>query len=159
MSVTELCSMTGLEAEEQTTAQLRASRIINYSQQKDVLIKEITESCDPFSPTVTSSNCLPNIATGKAASKETEEYLTQSLIVGRNLRVKFQEECVADEQRFLKSIKRRKVCNFPMENAKGKHPGTKRESKVESLKDIFIRILVIISKQTNFNLRHVVSGI
>ncbi len=55
------------------------------------LIKEITMSCNPVSPPVATFNCLVNIATGKAATKETEEYLTRCLVVGHDhdLQVKF----------------------------------------------------------------------
>ncbi|KAK6175851.1 hypothetical protein SNE40_014231 [Patella caerulea] len=95
MAVTELRSMTGLETMEQPASQLRKSRIEKDSKQRDALLNAITESCDPFSPQKSKSKCLLNIATGRAASQETQEYLTNSLASGHKLCVKFQEECIA----------------------------------------------------------------
>ncbi|KAJ8031889.1 hypothetical protein HOLleu_25241 [Holothuria leucospilota] len=157
MSVTELRSLTGMETQEQPATQLRASRIEKDSRQKDVLINEITQSCDPFSSPATMSSGLLNIATGKAASQETKKYLTESLVAGHELRVKFQEECAADVQRFLKPIQRRRVSNFAQENVKKRSTTAKAKSAAESLRDVFIRLLVIISDKTPFNLRHVMT--
>lgn len=112
MSVTELRNMTGLEAVEQPALQLRPCRIAKDCQHRDALFTAVTESCDSFLPPATTSTYLLNITTGKAASKETQEYLTNTLVDGKNLRIKFQEECAADKERFKKPIKRRKVLNF-----------------------------------------------
>ena len=157
MSVTELRTIAGLEAEEQPAAQLRASRIEKDSQHRDILINAITESCDPFSLPSTECPCLLNIATGKAAKPETQNYLIESLAEGRNLHMKFQEECAADKHRFLKPIKRRKVLNFAQENLEKKSSNVKGKCAAESLRDVFIRILVVISQKMTFNLQHVMS--
>ena len=79
MTVTELRHMTGLLPEEQPRSQLQASRIKKDNHHVQDLLKEMTESCDPFSePTITSS-CLLNIATGKGATSTTKEYLTETI--------------------------------------------------------------------------------
>lgn len=49
------------------------------------------------------------------------------------------------------------VCNFTMENVKKKRPAAKGKSKADGLREAFIRILVIISEKTSFNLRHVMT--
>ena len=121
------------------------------------MFNAVTESCDPFSSPASTSACLLNIATGKAAAQETQEYLTGSLVAGRKLREKFQEECATDEERFMKPIQRRKVSNFTHENSKKKRPSAKRKPAAESLRDVFIRLLVIISERTTFNLGHVMT--
>ena len=157
MAITNLRKMLGLDVQEESIKQLRASRIEKDSHQRDILINAITEMCDPFSLPATNSDCLLNITTGKAASKATEKYLTGSLVEGHKLRVKFQEECEADDQRFLKPIKRREVLNFAKENLKMKYPKAKKKSAAESQRDGFIHILVIISKKMKFNLRHTLS--
>jgi len=113
MAVSELRAMTGLEAIEQPAVHLRPSRILKDCQHRDILTKAITDSCDPFSSPATTLTCLLNIATGKSASQETQQYLTTSLVAGKELRIQFQEECSADRERFLKPIRRRKVQNFP----------------------------------------------
>lgn len=104
--------MAGLEAEEQPATQLRASRIEKDSRQRDVLINAITESCDPFSSPATTSTCLLNIATGKAATQETQEYLTGSLVAGHELRVKFQEECAAEKSKILEAHPKKESGQF-----------------------------------------------
>ena len=157
MSVTELRRMAGLETIEQPAMQLRVSRIEKDSRQRDALFNAVTESCDPFSSPASTSVCLLNIATGRAASQETQEYLTGSLVSGHKLHVKFQEECAAEEERLMKSIQRRKVSNVAQENSKKRRPIAKGKPAAESLRYIFIRILVILSNSTTFNLRHVMT--
>ena len=128
MSVTELRSVVGLEGKEEPSSQLQASRVKKVSHHRDILIDAITESSDPFISPATTSPCLLNISTDKAASYITQEYLTTCLTSGRELREKFQEECAADEQRFLKPIRRRKVYNFAQESLNKKVSTTKRKS-------------------------------
>lgn len=157
MAVTELRNMTGLETVEQPTTQLRPSRIDKDSRHRDALFSSVTESCDPFSSPATASACLLNIATGKAASEETQDYLTNTLTAGHDLRVKFQEDCAADPERLLKPIPRRKVTNFAHENAKKGQRSGKGRPAAEGLRDVFIRMLVVISKTTSFDLAHVLT--
>ena len=144
MSVRDFRRMAGLEKIGQPAMQLRVSRIEKDSRQRDALLIAVTESCDPFSSPASTSVCLLNIATGRAASQKTQEYLTGSLVSGRKLHVKFQEECAAEEDRLMKPIQRRKVSNFAQENSKKRHPIAKGKPVAESLRDIFIRILVIL---------------
>jgi hypothetical protein len=156
MSVTELRKMAGLEAVDQPATQLRANRIEKDSRHRDALYKAVTDSCDPFSLPVSSSACLLNVATGRAASEVTKEYLTNSILSGHERHVEFRKECGQDEERILQPIKKRKVFNFAQENLKKRVKG-KQKSAAESLRDVFIRILVILSKKTNFNLRRVMT--
>jgi len=156
MAVSELRAMTGLEATEQPAVHLRPSRILKDCQHRDILSKAIADSCDPFSSPATTSTCLLNIATGKSASQETQQYLTTSLVAGKELHIQFQKECAADRERFLKPISRRKVQNFAMENSKMRcTPSSKGNTAAESLRDVFIRILVVIANRTNFDLKNV----
>ena len=149
--------MLELDVQEESIKQLRASRIEKDSLQRDTLINAITDMCDPFSLPATNSDFLLNITTGKAVSKTTQKYLTESLVEGHKLRVMFQEECKPHNQRFLKPIKIREVFNFAKENLKKKYPRSKKKSAAESQRDGFICILVIISKKMNFNLRYTLS--
>ena len=72
---------------EQPETQLRTSRVKD-SNQHDVLINAITESCDPYSVPTSASACLLNIATGKAVSAETQYHLTGRLDTGHKLHSK-----------------------------------------------------------------------
>ena len=157
MSVTELRIMTGLGMEDQPATQLRKGRIEKDSNHRDALSDTINEMCDPFSSQATASGNLLNIATGKSASEETKMYLTNTIVAGHELRVQFQQECADDKQRFLKPIKKRKVSNFAQENLKKKQPTAQMKSAAESLRDVFIRILVILSEKTTFDLRHIMA--
>ncbi|XP_064653262.1 uncharacterized protein LOC135503582 [Lineus longissimus] len=158
ISVTELRRLTGLLPEEQPRTQLRPSRIKKDNRQAQVLLDAVTESCDPFSGPASTSAILLNIATGKGASATTQEYLTKSLPTGHGLQKKFREECVEDSSRLLKPIKRRKVNNFASENTKTKRSASSKAIPVvNSQRDKFIRMLVVISQETNFDLEHVVS--
>ena len=157
MSVTELRRMTGLLPEEQTRSQVQASRIKKDNRYIQDLLKAVTESCDPFSEPAITSSCLLNIATGKAATSTTKDYLTEAIKIGRELQLKFREECAKDSSRLLKPIKRRKVNNFANESPKPKSAGATSNRVVASQRDIFIRMLVLVSQTTNFDLKHVCS--
>jgi len=156
MSVTELRRLTGLLSEEQSRIQLRESRILKDNQHIHALLDTVTETCDPFSAPASESECLLNIATGKGASPATEEYLLQSLSVGHEMQKNFRQECADDNTRLLKPIKRRKVRNFASENTKPKQH-SKCNVIVNSQRDRFIRMLVVIAQKTNFDLKHVLS--
>ncbi|XP_014678737.1 PREDICTED: uncharacterized protein LOC106818551, partial [Priapulus caudatus] len=158
MSVTELRRMTGLLPEKQPRTQHRASRMKKDNRQSQALLTAVSESCDPFSePAITSSSLL-NIATGKAASPSTQEYLTDSLQTGHELQKKFREECSEDSSRLVKPIRRRKVKNFASENTKVKQSASSKAiPAVNSQRDRFVRMLVVISQKTNFDLKHVVT--
>ena len=81
--------------------------------------------------TTTTSKYLLNLATGRAASQETQEYQTGSLSTGHELCVKFQEECVADKKSLLKN---------PKEKLKRRQTTTKEKSVAESMRDVFIHL-------------------
>ena len=152
--------MVGLEVGEQPEKQLCANRIEKDSRHRDVLIEAITESCDPFSSPATESPHLLNIASGKAASQTTEQYLNGALTTGRELRLGFQDECASDNARFSKPITRRKVANFAQENLAKKQHVTKGHTAAESLQDVFLsytHLFFIVSENTDFNLRHLMT--
>lgn len=157
MSVKELHRMTGLLPEEQPRSQLQASRIKNDNHYVQDLLKAMTESCNSFSEPVIMSSCLLNIATGKGATSTTKEYLTQSIRTGHEFQLKFREECSQDSSRLLKPIKRRKVTNFASENTKVKSARSTGNHIVTSQRDRFIHMLVVISQNSNFDLKFVCS--
>ena len=69
----------------------------------------------------------------------------------------FKRNAQAEEERLIKPIQRKNVSNFAQENSKKRRPIAKGKPAAESLRDIFIRILVILSNSTTFNLRHVMT--
>ena len=56
----------------------------------------------------------------------------------------------------MKSIQRRKVENFASENSKKKRKSTTKAKPVtEGVRDTFVRLMVVVSESTNFDLKHV----
>lgn len=74
------------------------------------------------------------------------------------LREKFQDECAEDRTRFMKPILKRKVINFPSENTKRQSYFVSKGKQVtERVRDLFVHMLVNISRNTNFNLKHIIA--
>ena len=94
------------------------NRIAKDSHQRDALYNAIINLCAPFSLPASTSACLLNIATGRAASKVTKENLTERIVSGHKRHAEFRNKCTQDEERILQPIKKRKVSNFAQENLK-----------------------------------------
>ena len=124
----------------------------------EALSKKIDEFCNPFSNEV--ANSVVNVATGRVPSKATEFSLLNTIKRSRKARTKFQEEWDHNRARFLKPVKRVVVQNFASENVKKKPKTPALEmAKVtaESLRDMFIRMIIVVAQQTSFDLRNVLS--
>ena len=72
-----------------------------------------TKNYDPFSSDHANSG-LANLATGKIAHKDTDNYLKTCIDEGRKARIAFQAGCVEYSANFLKTLKRRLVNYFPV---------------------------------------------
>lgn len=154
MAVTELRTFAGLDVGETAATQCRPSRIRKDQHHMRVLSAKIDEYCNPFADNV--PNSLVNLASGQAASATTEAYLLNSMQRGEDAMMKFQEEWEQNSSRFLKPIKRVKVQNFAAENVKRRQPKKKNATeKAESLRDMFIRMMVVAAEKTAFNLKAV----
>ena len=124
------------------------------------LSDKINEFCNPFDEEVPGT--LVNLATGRAANKETEKYLLETMDRGQTARKQFEDEWQTEPARFLKAVKRMKVQNFAAENEKKRKkaniPATEKAKRnAESLRDMFIRIIIVVAENTNFDLRRVMS--
>lgn len=158
MAVTELRSFAGLELGENATAQCRPSRIKRDNSQMAALSAKIDEFCNPFTDDAPTS--LVNVATGQAACKATESYLLNTLKRGQNERDKFQNEWDSNSSRFHQPVKRTCVQNFASQNMKKKSKlpaSQKAKVNAESLRDMFVRMIVVIAEKTAFDLRKVLS--
>ena len=116
MAMTELRTFAGLEVGETATDQCRPARIQKHNSQMKRLGQIIEEFCNPFGKNAPTT--LVNLATGRAATKTTEEYLLQTMKRGQTEREKFLEEWNKDSTRFLMSLKRLRVNNFASKNDK-----------------------------------------
>ena len=158
MAVTELRTFAGLELGEHAASQCRPSRIKKDNDHMASLSEKIDASCNPF--IVEAPASLVNVATGHAASKATEEYLLTTLKRGQEAREKFREEWEGNSDRFLQPVKRTKVQNFAAENVKKKTklPAMQKAiTNAESLRDMFVRMIVIIAEKTGFDLHNVLT--
>ena len=160
MAVTELRTFAGLEVVETAAAQCRPSRIRKDSRHLKILSDKINEFCNPFGTEVQGK--VINFPTGRAATTETENYIVHTLQRGSRAREQFVTEWANDTGRFLKPVKKMPVKNFAAENEKkkkkGKTPAVENAKKsAESLRDFFVRMIVIVAERTNLDLRHVLS--
>jgi hypothetical protein len=155
MAVTELRTFAGLEVGENATAQCRPYRIRKDNNQMSALSKTIDEFCNPFREDAPTT--LVNIATGQAASKTTELYLLSTLKRGKDKRNEFRDEWESNTTRFLQRVKRIRVENFAAQNLKKKTKSQKDQSSAESLRDMFVRMIVVIAEKTGFDLPRVLS--
>ena len=121
-----------------TSHSTTSNRIRKDNEHINALMETLTEACDLFSAPASTTDNLLNLATGKATATATKDYLLQTLEQGKNRRKKFQEECADDENRFMKSIQRRKVENFASENSKKKRKSTTKAKPVtDGVRDTF----------------------
>ena len=79
-------------------------------------------------------------------------------LVGLNMRIKFQNECVQSCEKFLTKQMRRPVKNFSQEQGKTT-VGRLNVQKMaaESLRDAFIRLAVMITDENNIYLESIMS--
>lgn len=158
MALTELRTLVGLDHGESAAAQCRQSRIRKDNNQMEALSQKIDDFCNPFADNV--SDSLINLASGRAACNATETYLLNTLKRGKESREQFQDEWRNDSSRFLKKVKRIRVQNFAAENGKKRHKAPVSElakKTAESLRDVFIRMIIIVSHNTSFDLRKILS--
>ena len=97
-----------------------------------------------------------NIATGKAATEQTERYLNSVLDLGKSARISFEKQCEADPKRFFSSIKKVPVMNFAKSNQKGVK-SCKKTSTIESMRDSFIQLLLTIADETGYTYNNISS--
>ena len=158
MAVNELRTFAGLEVGQNATIQCRPSRILKDNSQMTTLGQKIDQFCNPFSEDAPVH--LVNLTTGQAAAKNTESYLLNALQRGEEEMCKFEEEWTRNSSRFLQPVKRTAVHNFAHQNVNKKTKISATQSaktNAESLRDMFVRMIVVIAENTAFDLQKVLS--
>ena len=92
--------------------------------------------------------------------EDAETYLLNTRKRGENERDKFQDEWKTDHTRFLQPVKRTQVQNFTAQNAKTKSrlPAIgKAKANAESLRNMFVRMIVVVSEKTSLDLQKIIS--
>ena len=132
-----------MASKDDTSKDLKPSQMKKNSTRLEKIIFLIDESMNPFSDKV-SLDALYNIGSGKAASKETSDFLLNIKVIGSNAQEKFIQECIEDPIRFdHKCIKRQNVRTFAMEGEKYLMPGKEKLVEVKMERDLFGSILFI----------------
>lgn len=156
MALSELCEMVSFQTGEEPANQVKKSRIERDNTNMVFLTNTVKNTCNPFADD--SSAELVNISSGRSANTSTKAFLLGTIARGRNLRQQFQNECEADESRFLKPVSRSKMLNFAAENSKESKNATRRLDAAEGVRDAFGRILAVAAESSDvFDLRHVLS--
>lgn len=121
---------------------------------------KLDEFCNPFKDDARSRH-FGQSCDRPSCKKETEAYLLETMKRGKASREKFQEEWDQDSTRFLKPVKRTKVNNFASEiekKKKQKSPAAQTAlMSAESMRDMFIRMIVVVAENTSFDLKRVLS--
>ena len=147
MALSELYQLVNLQSGEEPQKQLTKSRIRRDNADMNSVSNTLINTAD-----------LVNISSGKAANEETKKYLLGILERGRTLRLKFETECSVDGSRFLKPVARTEILNFAAENRKRSKTGARKVSAAEGVRDVFGRILAVVTKSSDtIDLHHVLS--
>ena len=113
-------------------------------QRSKKLKSAITSTINPFKKEINKSKSF-NIATGFIATEETEKYILSILNDEKVKRNSFINECVEDETRFSKPIKKEKVVNFAISNfqKKSKSQKVSKIASIRGTRNIFGRLLYL----------------
>ena len=90
---------------------------------------------------------LYNIATGVAAPQDISDFLLTAEEVGSHQRERFIAECVDDESRFEKAIRRNNILNFGANSSKKMVTVANKVQEVRMERDLFGRMLALSLKE------------
>ena len=131
-----------MNTSDDTSKDLRAHRMHKNTADFLRIGKAIDETMNPFSKDIDPHH-LFNIATGKSASDDTCNFLLDVASIGKKAREKFIAECIADPERFEKSLKKVKLSTFANEGVvKAVKGATKRLYEVKMERDLFGQIFM-----------------
>ena len=131
-----------LTAKEDITEGLKPHRIRSSQSGTARIIESIENHINPFDENL-DKEVLFNIATGKAASAETADFLLNASRNGEKLRDEFINECAADPKRFHEQIKKVKVKNFTAEGKRVKIKTKNSVIETTMTRDFFGRCLYL----------------
>ena len=116
---------TGLIGVEDTSQELKASRIKRDSQDLNRLLQTIDTTMNPFKGE-SSDHALSSIGSGKAVSPGVAQELSQIMEIGTQWYEEFKNRCLLQYSRFEAPIKRRKIKNFNTDALSLKSKGMKK---------------------------------
>ncbi|GFU18339.1 uncharacterized protein TNCV_1980261 [Trichonephila clavipes] len=141
--ITHVLEEIGITKKQDISTELQPHNIKKSCHQLEKFMNSFDQYVNPFSLDL-SPDQLFNIASGKAASSEVEEFLLNVQEIGEKLRTTFIAECELDSTRFERAIKKTPIHNFSSLLVKKKSVkigGKHQEIKLQ--RDLFGRFLGI----------------
>ena len=152
-AVTELRSISGLEQNENASAQVHDYRMRKDNEHVQAISSTIEDFVDPFSFDL-ELQPLMNLASGKSALLNARNYLLRTLKRGKEAQEKFIKEWRNEPRRFLRPVKKTKIKNFAEESTKGI---LHLKLSVDGLRDVFARLLVVVGQRSTLDLPYFLS--
>lgn len=140
--ISHVLDVCGLRYLQDVTADLQPNRIKIYGKQIADFVEILQKNCNPFDPNLDKEN-LYNIATSKPVSPEIADFLLNIEENGEDLRNQFINECIKDESRFERPIKKNRVFNFADAPKKKKLTLGNKVVELRMQRDLFGRMLGI----------------
>ncbi|GFX58424.1 hypothetical protein TNCV_320061 [Trichonephila clavipes] len=109
--ITHVLEEIGITKKQDISTELQPHNIKKSCHQLEKFMNSFDQYVNPFSLDL-SPDQLFNIASGKAASSEVEEFLLNVQEIGEKLRTTFIAECELDSTRFERAIKKTPIHNF-----------------------------------------------
>lgn len=139
--VSNLFEDLGMSKKEDVSQDLKTNKMRNNSKDLCQVINMIKETMNPFADHIDKEH-LFNIASGKAASSDTESFLLNIVSTGNKARDKFIDECADHPSRFEDPIPRQRLNTFGNEGKKFKVKSADNKLAAATLmRDLFGSIL------------------
>ena len=150
-----MLEMAGMLNATDVEVELRPAQIERDRRDLQNVIKQIEDSCNPFSATIRNES-LCNIQTGRQASQTVEENLLNVPSLGRLQRLQFVEECIQNPERFEKPIKKNKIPTFVSECVQNRRTPNKNVAYLKCTRNLMGCVLILATSE-GVDLRHVLS--
>ena len=150
----QLQEMVGMVIKEETSAELKPSRIKRDCSDVAKVISQIKDSFNPFTNEKEPSTILFNIFTGKGASDDVKDCLLKIPETGRTGHEEFIEACTNDKDRFEESIPKVKLHTFADECGRNRHTTDKKIAALKCTRDLMGHLVILATKR-NLDLEHV----
>ena len=152
-SVQEMAGLSGID---EPTADLKGARVKRDNNDLRKVVRQIQDTCNPFSNSAGESPKLFNISTGKAATEETKACLLGVQTRGKSRHDEFTTTCFADPQKFEGVIKKEPLKTFKNETVRNKRSQNKRVASLICTRDLMGRLLILASNR-DLDLKYVFS--
>jgi hypothetical protein len=138
------------------TAELKGARLKRDNSDLKKVIRQIQDTCDPFTSQVVESSKLFNISTGKAAAEETKASLLSIKEKGKAKKEEFTTTCFEDPGRFKSALTKVPLKTFKNESVRNKRTTDKRVAALTCSRNLLGRLLILACRR-DLDLKHVLS--